>query len=272
MPRESKSRLKTSTVTIPVEPDWLTAKQNSVIAVQFMKQFLFLRGQLPSLYDALLAQEQQKKVDLAQSVVANGSLRGPNGRRRGRDQRRRTNFLASAEELFTSLTSSDIFSPTTETSVFLLLGPSTSAPREIFELVFPPSSTPPSCSAENVNEIEDNNNSSGQNRLEPVLQARCRQVMRHYMMQAFDLPEGTAPDRRCKIFILISSPAQGSELSLTPPGFKVRRDFQLRKGVHTRIVLQQNSSDSNQMYEMPKKAYLQSTAKLQGLVQPLKTG
>ncbi|KAL4521414.1 hypothetical protein Ndes2437B_g07999 [Nannochloris sp. 'desiccata'] len=266
MPIASRSKLKTSTVTIPVEPDWLTPKQNSVIAVQFIKQFLFLRGQLPSLYDALLAQEQQENLSLAQSAVTNGRVRGPSNRRRGRDQRRRTNFLASAEALFTSLTTTDIFSSTAETSVFLLLGPSTSAPREVFELIFPASSSASNCSSEDGDQNEDDN-ISGQNRLEPVLQARCRQIMRDFMMQAFNLPEGTAPDRRCKIFILSS--AHGSE---TPPGFKVRRDFQLRKGVHTRIVLQQDSFDDLKSYKMPRQAYLQSTAKLQGLVQPLHTG
>jgi hypothetical protein len=267
MPKESKSKLKTCTLTIPVEPDWLTAKQNSVIAVQFLKQFLFLRGQLPSLYDALLAQEQQENLALAQSTVTNGRVRGSSNTRRGRDQRRRTNFLANAEELFTSLTTTDIFSSTAETSVFLLLGPSTSGPREVFELVFPPTSSPrKNYNLEKVEENE-NDNINGQNRLEPVLQARCRQIMREYMMQSFEIPEGTAPERRCKIFVLAT--AHGSE---TPPGFKVRRDFQLRKGVHTRIVLQQAPFDNLQLYEMQKQACLQSTAKLQGLVQPLKTG
>jgi hypothetical protein len=261
MSRVAKSKLKTSTVTIPVEPEWLTWQQNSTIAVSFIKQFLFLRGQLPSLYDALLAEEQQENI-----VVA----RGTRNKRRSRDQRRRANFLASAEDLFTSLTDPSIFSSAADTSVLLLLGPSPSAPREVFELVFPPVATLCNNNSSDCSLQEDDDDQTEnitvnvKNRLIPVLQARCRHILRDYMMQAFDLPEGTAPDRRCKIYILVS--AHGTE---TPRGFKLRRGFALKKGVHTRIVLQQGPFDDFKDGKDNKETlFLQSTAKLQGLVQP----
>jgi hypothetical protein len=264
MSRVRKSKLKTSTVSIPVDPEWLTAEQNAVIAIQFIKQFLFIRGQLPSLYDALLAEEQKEILSLS-----SGNARGTR-QRRTRDQRRRATFLAQAEEVFTGLTSSTIFSSTEETSIYLLLGPSTSAPREVYELVFPPvaqQSTHHSAGCSQDDGENEDHNISAQNMLEPVLQARCRQIMRDYMMQAFDLPEGTAPDRRCKIFILAT--AHGAEASRS---FKLRRDFQLKKGVHTQIILNQGLFDDSRPYEMPRQAILQSTAKLQGLVQPVKSG
>ena len=268
MSRVRKIRLKTSTITIPVEPEWLTAKQNAVLVVSLMKQILFLRGQLPSLYDALLAEEQHD--NLASTQAANGRPLGSK-RRLGRDQRRQAKFIASAEELFSSLTSNSsiIFSSAegATTSVFLLLGPSTSAPREVYELVFPPAASSFTSTEDENRHRDENQDENSQNRLEPVLQARCRQIMREYMTQAFDLPEGTAPDRRCKIFLLASG--HGSE---TPPSFKLRRDFQLKKGIHTRIVLQQDSFDNDTPYEHPKQAWIQSTVKLQGIVQPLKSG
>ena len=103
-------------------------------------------------------------------------------------------------------------------------------------------------------------------------------------MQSFDLPEGSAPERRCKAFLLFEGGGVAAEQQESMPrGFTLRRDWRLRlsslkKCTHTKVVLHEASKsidldeDAFREFQMEEngaaaqRTWLLSTAKLQGIV------
>lgn len=121
---------------------------------------------------------------------------------------------------------------------------------------------------------------------EAMVQAVCRMALREFAVRTFDLPEGTAPERRCKAFLLFETGGVAAEQQQSIlQGFNLRREWKLRMSslkrcTHTRVVLHEASNfddshedefrtlDVAQNDTGHQRVWLQSTAKLQGLVRP----
>jgi hypothetical protein len=280
MAQSRKRRPIQSTVHIPLgaKP---TEELCTAVLTQFMRHLLFVRGQLPALYDNLLQMEAAAAAAAASKAVP----------KRLRGNRRTAKFVANAELLFSSL-SAGLLSPTQPTSFFLLLGPSTTAPREAYEFVFPPATLLQERSANGDAGCEG----QGGKASSPRLAGACRRALREYAMRSFDLPEGSAAERRCKIYFLAQAGAlgasgEGAQQAGLPPAFSVRREWRLRmrRGTHTRIIFHESEQECDAAQQREQKAaerqgdgsgsgsggggggggtWLQSQAKLQGLVQP----
>ena len=292
MPRKNKTT-SVSTVHLPLRIP--TRQYSSLVLAEVIKHLLFTRGQISQPFDIL------------QSLDKENDTTKPRSKHRG--NRKRATFIAEAQALFQSLhQEKGLFSCTSTTTALFLLGTSSTAPREAYEIVFPPV-------------VDDNGSSSsdeddemlGNNREESRkshLDAHCRRLLREYAVQSFDLPEGSAAEKRCKAFLLFkshhngdeSSSSRSSSSSVFPPStFVQRRGWRLRmkKGTLTRIILLDESAgdtwddiheeeeaasniiahinNNNKQKaveevfeEQPQETvWLQSTAKLEGLVKPL---
>eukprot|EP00887_Chlorella_sp_A99_P004459 scaffold30.g4459.t1 len=214
-----------------------------------VQHFLFARGQLPTLYSTLL----QHVLRHAQALRAQQELDDVAGSRRRRrlprDDRRILKFFARSEALMESI-DGGLFAPDRPTRCLLLLGASAARPREVYELVFPPASpATPQAAADaavaGVPERRRRGDEGAPDALRSVEErgaALSRLAIRSLVVGSMDAPEGTAAQRSCKVFLLVS----GSADRPPPPEFATRPTFRLgmRRGVHVTVLLGEAGADA----------------------------
>lgn len=138
--------VQSATLAIPL-PVLPTPAECAAILKALVKHLLFQRAQIPYLYDELLraAQERQRaEARAAAAVQASGGVRRARRRRHTpKGDKRLLKFLGKAEELMAAIDAA-LRSCGVPRRAFVLLGSSTSRPREVYELLLPPSAvTPP---------------------------------------------------------------------------------------------------------------------------------
>jgi hypothetical protein len=196
-----------------------------VLVPEILKFLLYYRGQIPVLYD-----------DLTEHIRAQPSLTAASVRRPQRSRRARaaTRLVDEVTALLSTITK-DLFSETHRTSMLVMFGTNTTAPREIWEFTFP--SVCPVDTIATAQRIPEDKSAI----------AICRQAMRDITIQSFDMPEGTAEKKRCRMFVLFQIPVptvySGSSFALQQ-GLRVR----MRKGTcNTFSILMEGKHD--EIYE-----------------------
>jgi hypothetical protein len=201
----SRSNLSVD-VGVALPPEWCAR-----VFRELLKHLLYMRGQIPALYDVMINQEIARQ----QEQLADEAADGGEQRRRRRPQRSRAsqqalNFLLETEALLDAITP-QLFPEEHATRAFLLLGASSAKPREAYELVFRPKA----------------------HQQEVNVDSLCRLARRELTVHANSQPEGSAPGQRCKLFVVVEglSDAAGPP---PPPSYVAKRGWRLRmtSGVH----------------------------------------
>ncbi|PRW58844.1 MAD2L1-binding isoform X2 [Chlorella sorokiniana] len=260
-------------VPLPVQP---TGAECAALLKALIKHLLFQRAQIPYLYDELLraAQEQQRAEAEAEAAAAAEAAAGGGRQRRRRrspkGDKRLLKFLCKAEELLASIDAA-LAACGVPRRAFLLLGASSTKPREVFEVLLPQpaAATPhgptaaaaggPGHQQQGAAVHEAAPTPQAASRARPSRQQRlCQLAVRQLVVGGAELPEGTAHTVPCKLFVLLEGPpvaaagaadtpdgaAEAAEVAV-PAGFATKRQFRLsmRKGTHVRLLLGQRAEE-----------------------------
>ncbi|GAB4816614.1 hypothetical protein N2152v2_003660 [Parachlorella kessleri] len=205
-------------VQLPSQPTQATCAS---LVQAVLKHLLYARGHIPYLFDQLLQQALEEQEEQEQQQGQDPGQ--PRGRRRRtrpkKSDKRRLQFLQRAVALFDTITP-ELFATNRPTRCFLLLGASTSRPREAYELLLP-AAAPVS---------EELSAAAGAARADYA----CRVLLRQLISSALDLPEGTAAEHPGKVYFLMQAAPSQEALGFSPkPSFRLA----MRRGVHVTLSL-----------------------------------
>ncbi|KAL3149701.1 hypothetical protein ABBQ38_013531 [Trebouxia sp. C0009 RCD-2024] len=215
--------------------DQLRSEHCVVIVQELIKHLLYMRNQIPGLFEDLewqiQAQEQEKdfQVETARlallehtsqqgAALTGGIKQLPRRKRRLQtSQKRLTKFMHSAKVLLDSI-APQLFTAQQPMHAFIVFGSTASRPSELYSLAFPATDqqfggTP-----------------------QKAMGDLARRTIRALVMNTQDMPEGKASAGPTKMFMLACSSLQEESI---PAGFLYKRGFQIRmkKGIQVHIDL-----------------------------------
>lgn len=204
---------------------------------ELLKHLLYMRNQIPGLFEALDWQiqeqehERQVQVEHAQLALPHlhadsvsdgpmqpGMLQTPRKKRRlHTSQKRLIKFMQSAHSLLDSVTF-QLFTSRQPMHLLIVFGSTPSRPSEVYSLAFPA--------------LEQRPEGTPQKAMDDF----ARRAIRTLVMNTQDLPEGKASAGPTKMFLLIHGQFPEDSIS---SGFLYKRGFQLRmkKGLQVHMDL-----------------------------------